>query len=110
MHQIVIDELSEQEQKKLQAALDRDFRKGPMTGLYWIELPEAVLSELQLKHTGCAPFAVAAEQTRDQLRVELLVRSRTALHCDCIAYATPQQRQFILETIDSLLQNEQITA
>jgi hypothetical protein len=50
------------------------------------------------------------EVERDSVRFELLVRSQANLHCSCIAYATPVQRQFVLDFIDGMINEELISA
>jgi hypothetical protein len=38
----------------------------------------------------------------------MLVRSHANLHCDCIAHATQEQRQYILDLADRMLAEEMI--
>ena len=52
------------------------------------------------------PTLVAVEIDDKRLCFETLVRSSTNLHCTCIAYATPSQRQFVLDFIDKMLAEE----
>ena len=79
-----------------------------MEGLYWIELPQDILSETQKNHNDCAPYCLGVELENRCVRFELLVRSNTNLHCDCIAHATSQQRQFVLDFVDTMLEEEKI--
>ncbi|MDR3628874.1 MAG: hypothetical protein P4L42_00915 [Desulfocapsaceae bacterium] len=81
-----------------------------MIGLYWIALPPDLLSPTQHGHEKCGPFYLAVEVENDSIRFELLVRSHANLHCSCIAYATPVQRQFVLDFIDRMLDEEMIRA
>jgi hypothetical protein len=48
------------------------------------------------------------EVDRNSVRFEMLVRSNANLHCDCIAHATPEQRQYILDLADRMLSEEMI--
>lgn len=90
--------------------LKRTIKQGPMIGLYWLELPPDLLGEAQQGHEEHGPFYVAIELTRDGIKFELLVRSQTNLHCTCIAHATPVQRQFILDFMDRMVDEEMIRA
>jgi hypothetical protein len=110
MRQFVIDELSILERANLESYLKRSLKPGPMAGIFWIELPGDLLAEAQQGHDQCGPFYLAVEIEDKRVCFELLVRSKTNLHCTCIAYATPVQRQFVLDFIDRMLAEEQIRA
>lgn len=110
MRQFVIDELSILERDNLESYLKRSLKAGPMAGIFWIELPADLLAEAQRGHDQCGPFYLAVEIEEKRVCFEFLVRSKTNLHCTCIAYATPVQRQFILDFIDRMLAEEQIRA
>jgi hypothetical protein len=110
MRQVVIDELSPMERDNIDSYLKRTTRQGPMIGLYWIQLPDDLLSPTQREHRDHGPFHLAAEVTNTAVRFELLVRSQVNLHCKCIAHASPAQRQFILDFIDRMVTEELITS
>jgi hypothetical protein len=46
--------------------------------------------------------AVELEETR--LSIELLVRTRNRIRCNCIAYATPEQRNWLIRRVDDMLE------
>ncbi len=108
MRQFVVDDLSPMERDNIDSYLKRNLKTGPMVGLYWIVLPEAILTETQKKHTDCGPFYFGVEVKKDSVCFELLVRSNVHLHCDCIAHATPDQRQYVLDFLDTMLDTELI--
>ncbi len=108
MRQFVIDELSPMEHDNIDSYLKRTLKQGPMIGLYWINLTEDLLAEAQQGHDKCGPFYMGVEVEKDLVRFELLVRSHSNLHCSCIAFATPTQRQFVLDFIDKMLDEEKI--
>lgn len=110
MRQLVIDELSILERDNLDSYLKRTLAPGPISGIFWIKLPDDLLAEAQRGHEQCGPFYLAVEIEEKRICFELLVRSKTNLHCTCIAYATPVQRQFVLDFIDKMLSEEQIKA
>jgi len=110
MRQFVIDELSPMECDNIDSYLKRTVKMGPMIGLYWIELPDDLLSEAQQDHEDHGPFHLAVEVTNSAVKFELLVRSQTNLHCSCIAHTTPIQRQFVLDFIDRMVREELISA
>lgn len=107
MRQYVIDDLSPMERDNIDSYLKRTLRRGPMIGLYWIVLPNELLSETQLAHVEkCGPYYCGVEVEKYAVRFEMLVRSHANLHCECIAHATPHQRLFILDLADRMLAEE----
>jgi hypothetical protein len=110
MRQVVIDEMHGEEKKKAEEYLARTAEPGPMTGIYWLQVPPDLWSEIQQQHAACGPFYFAIESREAALSFELLVRSQTTLHCSCIGYATPAQRDFLLRYIDRMVTEEGIRA
>jgi hypothetical protein len=110
MRQYVIDQLSREELANIESYLKRTLKPGPVDGLYWIEVPQDLLSGDQQGHVDCGPFFFAVELETESVCFELLVRSQSNLHCSCIAYATPSQRDLVLRFADQMLEGEQIRA
>lgn len=110
MRQFVIDELSARERDNLDSYLTKSLKKGAMEGVYWLEMPRDLWAETQQGHDECGPFYCGLELGRDRLTIELLIRSESNLHCSCIAYATAEQRRFILDFIDTMLDTELVSA
>lgn len=106
MRQYLIDELSFLERDNLDSFLKRNLKPGPVEGTHWLELPPDLLAPPQQEHRDCGPFYFAVILERNELRAEFLVRSSHNLHCSCIAWASPAQRQFLLDFIDRMLQEE----
>lgn len=110
MRQFVIDELNSQERDNLESYLKKSLKVAPMMGIFWLQLPEDLWADAQLGHDECGPFYFGVELTKDKFIAELLIRSESNLHCSCIAYATPTQREFLLRFVDTMLENEHIKA
>lgn len=110
MRQVVIDELSPMERDNIDSYLKRSLKQGPMIGLYWMQLPDDLLSPTQLDHKQHGPFHLAVEVTNTAVKFELLVRSQVNLHCSCIAHATAAQRQYVLDFIDKMVEEEFIAS
>ncbi len=110
MRQFVLDELSPMENDNIDSYLKRNLKQSPIIGVYWLLLPPEFLTQIQKEHTNCGPFYTSVELDRNGLRFELLVRSTDNLHCSCISYADHNQRQFILNFIDSMVEEELIKA
>ena len=110
MRQYVIDQLIREERANIERYLKRTLKPGPVDGVYWIEVPQDLLSAEQQDHEDCCPFFFAVVLEADSACFELLVRSQTNLHCSCIAYASSAQRGFVLQFADRMLAEEQIRA
>ncbi len=110
MHQYVVDELKGNEIERVFAYLEKSCQKSAIDNLFWLELPDDILTPIQYEHRDCRPFCIGIEVTEDKVVFEMLVRSRKKLRCNCIAYASTQQRQFILNFVDALLKESDIKA
>lgn len=110
MRQYKIDQLSREERANIESYLKRTLKPGPVEGVFWIEVPQDLLSSDQRDHGDCGPFFLAVELEAEAVSFELLVRSQVNLHCSCIAYASKAQRDFVLRFADNMLQEEQVRA
>ncbi|WP_022656752.1 hypothetical protein [uncultured Desulfovibrio sp.] len=104
MRWYAVDDLSAEETARLAQTLrDMEFSSG-MDGLYWLPVPEAMLSPVQREHAAdCGPYALGLELEEHSLCLELLVRARGRLRCDCVHYAGPELRAHMLACLDQLL-------
>ena len=110
MKSYVIDELRYQDYEKLKAHLDEVYGKDAFAGLYWLPLPEDKFGPVQKTHDTCRPFWLALELMEDRLVCELLVRTRERVRCDCISYATPVQRDWLIEVVDAIFEKLELIA
>lgn len=110
MRQFYIDEISFLERDNIESYLKRTLKKGPLEGVFWLEVPEDLLGPEQYGHDECRPFYCSVVLEEKTLRFEFLIRSGDNMHCSCIAWATPAQRQFILDFADRMLAEEKIRA
>lgn len=108
MRQYVIDELRIEDYEKIKSSLDENFGHSGMTDVYWIPLDPEYLTDIQKKHAECQPFYFTIDLEKDRLSCELLVRTKKTMKCDCIAYASNEQRDWLIEIIDSLFQKNGI--
>lgn len=104
MHSYVIDSLSPDETEKLRQQLENLELNAGLDGLYWLPVPPALHSPTQQQHAGtCGPYSLALELDEERLSLELLVRARNQLHCDCIALASPELRAHMLNWLDNFV-------
>lgn len=110
MKQYVVDEIRPGDFDAVKAYLDTHFQQKSIDGLYWVFLDEALYSDTQKAHTKCRPHYFALELKDDAVCAELLVRSEKIMRCDCVAYATDEQRQWLFDSIDAMFKELQLIA
>lgn len=109
-----IEELYSTDAKRIAKALSEQGFAGPITGIFYLPVPEALYSEEQQRHAPeCGPYIMALELTEHveqcAFRLELLVRARGKLRCSCIAYATPAQREYMMNFLDRFIRELDIS-
>ena len=105
MKYYVVDELLASHSSAIAERLESMKLGAGMDGLYWLPVPSAMLEEIQAAHTEkCGPYAMALELEEHSLRLELLVRARNALRCECIGYASAPLRAHMIHYLDTLLE------
>lgn len=104
MRSVVLDELARLDMEKLAEHLAQTLVTSSLPEVFWLELPPDLLAETQRAHADCCgPHRLAVVLGEEEVRLELLVRSKTSLRCECTAYATKAQRDFGLRYLDKLI-------
>jgi hypothetical protein len=109
MKQYVVDELRPADYEKIKTYLDTHLGDAALGGVYRIPLADQVLSDVQRYHEECRPHYVALELDNNRMVCEFLVRSPKRIRCDCIAYATEAQRNWLIDVVDAMLEAVGIT-
>ncbi|MDL1982486.1 MAG: hypothetical protein LWX02_13725 [Deltaproteobacteria bacterium] len=104
MKQYIIDELRLGEYKKIKTYLDENVGSSKIDGIYWIQLDENILTDIQSEHKECQPFYFAIDIGPKHVSCELLVRSRSTIKCNCTSYATESQRNWIIQFADAIFE------
>ncbi len=104
MKQYVIDEFRPGEIEKIKNYFDTHFGPAMLEDVYWIPMDPALYSETQASHVDCHPLYFCVHLQPDAVSCELLIRTRNRIRCDCIAYANSAQRDWLLDSIDSILE------
>jgi hypothetical protein len=103
MKQYIVDQLRFTDFEKIRACLDQRYGPAAMGGVYWVPLEPGRLSATQTAHVECQPFFAALELVEDRLSLELLIRTRGRIRCGCIAYATEEQRAWLIQMVDDMM-------
>lgn len=104
MRHYFIDEIAGENIEKIRNFLNENSDPSSIEDLYWVHLTEDILGEIQFDHRGCQPFCFAVELGESFVKFELLIRSRNSYKCSCSNYATPVQRDFIINFADEMIE------
>jgi len=104
MRHYQLDELRRNDIPRVRDYLQEHAQASSLEGIWWVDLPEDLLSPEQFAHSDCRPFRFAVELGDDFVRFEFLIRSEQTMRCACIGYATRLQRDFILAFADRLVE------
>lgn len=97
----LVNDLTPGQVSDLRAHLDRKDMASSMDDLYWLDVPEDLLSDEQRAHLGeCGPYSMGLELLDDAAQLELLVRARNRIRCSCVCYADEAQRAFAMNALD----------
>ncbi len=110
MREYLVSDLTEAQTSQIENELKKRGWAASLEHMFWLPLPECALSSVQKSHCPkCAPYVAAVEVEPNCLRAELLVRSQSSLHCECIAYAEPDQVAYTMNELHSILQGLNIS-
>lgn len=102
MKQYVIDELRQNDYEMLKAYMEENFSLSEVDGIYWIPLDREILTEIQVEHINCQPFYFAVDLQPNLIAFEMLIRTKQRMRCNCMAYATEKQRNWLIRLADSI--------
>ena len=103
MKQYLIDEIARADLPRIKNYLNDRAKSAGLEGIWWVELGKEQLADIQAVHPGCQPHCFAVELGRNFIKFEFLIRSRRTMRCSCIGYATPSQRDWIMNFADKLV-------
>ncbi len=104
MRSYLIDEISPRDIKKIGKFLKKNALSSSLDRIFWIQIPEELLTEEQLQHKECRPYICALELGSDWLKLEFLVRSSRNMMCTCSNYCTERQRNFVIEYANRMIE------
>ncbi|MFP3911905.1 MAG: hypothetical protein ACLFUT_07495 [Desulfobacteraceae bacterium] len=103
MKAYLIDEFSPPDMKKIIAFLEKVAIRSNLEQIFWIPVPRDMLSRTQFLHTDCQPHVFALELGDQWIKAEFFVRTLKTMRCDCPGYCTPQQREYVLNFTNGML-------
>ena len=103
MKQYQIDEFRLEDYQKIKHYFDNNLESSMISGVYNLTLDTYLLNNTQKLHKDCQPFYFSISLTENYLSVELLIRSKNKMKCNCIQYANKNQREWLIDYIDNIL-------
>ena len=105
MRAYLIDELSSQDVEKTNQYLMQSALASGLEKIFWVPLPNHLLSDIQLRHHACQPFVFPVELGRKWVKMEFFVHSLKGLTCGCQDYPTQSQMIFILDWTHQMIRD-----
>jgi len=110
MKQYVIDELRPGDHDKLKSYLESHCGPAELENIYWVLLDESVYTPTQTSHADCQPFYAAIHLNEQSVAIEFLIRTKNRIRCDCIAYATAEQKVWLMDYLDAIFEHLELKA
>jgi hypothetical protein len=104
MRYYLIDEISKSDMEKIDEFLKQHAIRSEMEKVFWVRIPKEILSDIQSQHCDCQPHLFSIELETDQLKVEFFVRNLNRFKCTCQGYCTLEQRNFILNFSQNMIE------
>ncbi|SKA78700.1 hypothetical protein SAMN02745704_01180 [Paucidesulfovibrio gracilis DSM 16080] len=115
MRTYCIEDIPREHADIIAKTLDQRGWKGPIEGIWYVPISEALLEQEQQEHLdSCGPYMMALERIDrpecSDFKLELLVRARNRMRCSCVAYASPAAREWAINLIDEIFQAQDVPA
>ncbi len=104
MRNYLLEDIYDEDLAKIVDALKELELSASIEDIFYLPIPEELLQDVQKEHLDeCGPYFMALEVMENSLKIELLVRAQSKIRCECVAYATPEQRNHMLDYIDKFI-------
>jgi hypothetical protein len=105
MRAYLIDEITSSDMKRITACLEKSAVRSGIEKLFWIEMPEGMLTRAQLAGRDRAPLVFAAELGPDWIKLEFFLRDLQDLRSPSAGYCTAEQRDFIIDYAHRIIES-----
>ncbi len=108
MRSYLIDEISSSDMEKIRGYLKQNAVRSNLEKIFWVQIPQDLLSDIQIQHQDCQPYVFAIELGTDWVKLEFLVRNLKNLHCACNDFCTRKQRDFIFNFSHEMIDGQDV--
>ncbi|MDY6881103.1 MAG: hypothetical protein V2J25_07945 [Desulfatiglans sp.] len=109
MRSYLIDEISPQNMERVTRFLKEISISSGLSKIFWVPIPEDLLSAAQSDHQDCHPHVFAVELGNDWIKFEFFVRNLKNMRCTCPGYSTESQRNYIISFAHCIIEQLGIT-
>lgn len=110
MRTYTIDQLEEADIAAINDRLISMNLQAGLEGVYWLPVPQNLLTPLQREHLdSCGPYCLALETEENVLHLELLVRGLGRITCQCVTFASEDLRNHMIAYVENMLTELQIS-
>ena len=103
MRAYLIDEIPASDMKKITLFLKENSAQSSLDAIFWVEIPEELLTGIQFEHKNCKPHVFAIETGENWYKAECFIRSLKGMQCECQNYCSPQQTEFIVKFVHGMI-------
>jgi hypothetical protein len=104
MRAYLIDEITSTDMEKINGFLERHAIKSHLDQVFWVQIPDGILSDTQIKHTACQPHVFSVELGSDWVKLEFFIRSLKTMGCTCPGYCTTNQMDYVIRFTRSMIE------
>jgi hypothetical protein len=108
MRSYLIDEISSADMKRIAAHLEKNAVRSSIENLFWVEMPEGLLNDIQRRHRDRALLVFAVELGPGWIKLEFFLRNLQDLRCPSAGYCTTEQREFIIDYAHRIIQELEV--
>ncbi len=104
MRMYTIEQLTEADTEGLRTYLDDMDLRSSIEDVYWLPVPESLLTPIQSEHREkCGPYCMALEVENQAVRLELLIRGLGCISCRCLSFASVDLRNLMIAYLEDIL-------
>ncbi len=103
MKSYLVDEIEISDLRRIRAFLSDKAIPSGLDTVFWVKVPNSLLTPLQQEHLPCQPHVFAVETGMRFVRAELYMRTLGDMRCRCQGYCTPHQAHFVVEWVNRML-------
>ena len=105
MRAYLIDEIPPSDIRRIDDFLKKNTIQSGMGEIFWVQIPDDILTAIQLQHRECSPHVFSVELGPDWVKMEFFVRSLKNMRCTCPGYCTSQQINFIINFANGMIED-----
>ena len=104
MRAYLIDEIAASELDKIKSFLKDHALPSNLEQLFWVQIPDELLTATQLAHRDCRPHVFSVELGPSWVKLEFFIRSLRHMRCACPGYCSSEQLNYVVDFSHSMIE------